>query len=69
MTLVAGITRHTTKDHMMPKETKDELYIRLGKIMLEEAGEEACMSGYETIDPYFVGRKLYVTRTLTWTVV
>ena len=31
-------------------------YEELGKIMLEEAGEEACLSSYTTIDPYWVGR-------------
>lgn len=28
----------------------------LGKIMLAEAGEEACQSGYQTTDPVEVGR-------------
>lgn len=30
-------------------------YARLGKIMLDEAGEAACQSGYGTIDPEAVG--------------
>ena len=32
-----------------------DLLTKLGNIMLKEVGEEACLSGYETIDPYFVG--------------
>lgn len=28
----------------------------LGRIMLAEAGEEACRSGYQTTDPETVGR-------------
>lgn len=31
-------------------------YEELGKIMLAEAGEEACQAGYETTDPEWVGR-------------
>lgn len=31
-------------------------YEELGKIMLTEAGEEACQNGYGTTDPYWVGR-------------
>jgi len=31
-------------------------YIELGKIMLREAGEDACLSGYGTTDPEWVGR-------------
>lgn len=31
-------------------------YIELGQIMLREAGEDACLSGYETTDPEWVGR-------------
>lgn len=28
----------------------------LGRIVLEEAGEEACLAGYLTTDPEWVGR-------------
>lgn len=28
----------------------------LGRIMLAEAGEQACQDGYLTTDPYWVGR-------------
>lgn len=31
-------------------------YAELGKIMLEQAGEAACNSGYGTTDPETVGR-------------
>lgn len=31
-------------------------YRELGVIMLAEAGEDACMSGYGTTDPEWVGR-------------
>lgn len=31
-------------------------YAELGKIMLDQAGEEACNSGYGTTDPEWVGR-------------
>jgi hypothetical protein len=31
-------------------------YEELGKIMLTEAGPEACQSGYSTTDPAMVGR-------------
>jgi len=31
-------------------------YADLGRIMLAEAGEDACQSGYGTTDPYWVGR-------------
>lgn len=31
-------------------------YEELGKIMLAEAGEEACKKGYDTTDPEVVGR-------------
>lgn len=31
-------------------------YEELGKILLEEAGEEACQEGYGTTDPEWVGR-------------
>jgi hypothetical protein len=31
-------------------------FIELGEIMLREAGEEACQSGYGTTDPEWVGR-------------
>ncbi len=30
-------------------------YIELGNIMLKEAGKAACLSGYGTDDPYWVG--------------
>lgn len=30
-------------------------YTVLGEIMLAEAGESACMSGYGTADPFYVG--------------
>lgn len=36
--------------------TAAENYIRLGNIMLKEAGKDACESGYQTTDPYWVGR-------------
>ncbi len=31
-------------------------YTALGNIMLAEAGEDACLEGYETTDPATVGR-------------
>lgn len=31
-------------------------YVRLGTIMLKEAGEKACQDGYGSIDPAVVGR-------------
>jgi hypothetical protein len=31
-------------------------YEELGRIMLEQAGEQACLDGYTTTDPYWVGR-------------
>ncbi len=34
---------------------REQELIELGKIMLEDAGEEACMEAYQTDDPYFVG--------------
>jgi len=34
---------------------KDGMYVRLGNIMLQEVGKEACLDGYQTADPYFVG--------------
>jgi hypothetical protein len=44
--------------------TNDELgrlitlvtYEELGRIMLEQAGEQACQDGYGTTDPEWVGR-------------
>ena len=34
----------------------EQALIRLGEIMLAEAGEDVCQEGYGTIDPYWVGR-------------
>lgn len=31
-------------------------YVRLGKILLQEAGTQACEDGYGTTDPEWVGR-------------
>lgn len=31
-------------------------FIKLGEIMLKEAGEKACQSGYGTTEPEWVGR-------------
>ena len=31
-------------------------FVELGDIMLREAGEDACQSGYGTTDPYMVGK-------------
>lgn len=31
-------------------------YFELGKIILDECGEDACMAGYGTVDPEWVGR-------------
>jgi hypothetical protein len=30
-------------------------YEQLGKAMLDKVGEEACLEGYGTADPYWVG--------------
>lgn len=38
----------------MNMKTSD--YVRLGEIMLREAGLEACQRGYKTTDPEWVGR-------------
>lgn len=35
---------------------KELAFEELGRIMLAEAGEEACRSGYQTTDPAEVGR-------------
>ena len=38
-------------------EVRERLsYTELGNIMLKEAGAEACQSGYQTVDPEWVGR-------------
>lgn len=34
---------------------KPKTHIQLGKIMLKEAGADACRKGYGTTDPYWVG--------------
>lgn len=31
-------------------------FVELGDIMLRECGEDACQEGYDTTDPYWVGR-------------
>lgn len=34
----------------------DDDYVRLGEILLHAHGREACLAGYLTDDPYWVGR-------------
>lgn len=38
------------------REERRAAYVRLGRIVLDEAGEEACQEGYGTTDPEWVGR-------------
>lgn len=39
-----------------PTARKPLTYVKLGQIMLAEAGKEACQKGYGTTDPEWVGR-------------
>lgn len=51
-------TRYMTLGQVLRKDPCKAItcYVQLGRIMLKEAGEQACLAGYGTTDPEWVGR-------------
>lgn len=50
------IDYYNSNGYNIPAHKKPLTFVELGKIMLEQAGAEACQKGYGTTDPEAVGR-------------
>ena len=51
------MSKQVTEQNTITGERRTRLtYTELGQIMLREHGKDACLSGYQTDDPEWIGR-------------